>query len=292
MIRPSGFVAAADVAEHYDHLDAFYLDLWGEHVHHGLWLSGREAVDVAVRQLVDLVALAARIRPGDDVCDIGAGYGAAARQLAEEYGARVTALTLSRRQFEYARRRSGGVDNPRYVLGDFLDGGLSEQSFDAAIAIECASHMADPGMFAEEVRRILLPGGRFVMCAWVAAEQCSERNARLLLEPICREGRLCQLSTAREYVEILENAGLTVLQFRDLSRSVRRTWSVVIRRTLQRLLTRPEYLRFLLTSRSGQRVFLLTILRVWLAYRVGALRYCLFACRKSGSGAEVPAIMA
>ena len=264
MIAPTGFVTAADVAEHYDDLDAFYLDVWGEHVHHGLWLSGREATDVAVRQLVDLVALAARIRPGDDVCDIGAGYGAAARQLAEEYGARVTALTLSRRQFEYARRTSGGVDNPRYLLEDFLDGGLSEQSFESAVAIECASHMADVRKFAEEVTRILLPGGRFVMCAWVAAEHCPERYARLLLEPICREGRLCQLYTASEYVEILESAGLTIVQFRDLSRSVR----------------------------SGQRVFLLTILRVWLAYRVGALRYCLYACRKSGSDAEVPAILA
>lgn len=32
----------AGVAGHYDALDVFYRDLWGERLHHGLWLTGRE----------------------------------------------------------------------------------------------------------------------------------------------------------------------------------------------------------------------------------------------------------
>jgi tocopherol O-methyltransferase len=31
------------VALHYDELDHFYRDVWGDHVHHGLWLRGDEA---------------------------------------------------------------------------------------------------------------------------------------------------------------------------------------------------------------------------------------------------------
>lgn len=314
MITPAKIVSGADVAQHYDHLDRFYLDVWGEHVHHGLWLTGSERPETAVRQLVDLVALAARIEPHDEVCDIGAGYGAAARQLARDFGASVTALTISARQYKYARtsketRDESGrsVDtstemspeldenqgaNPTYLLGDFLDNDLPSERFDAACAIECASHMADPQKFTREVSRILKPGGRFVMCAWVASERPTEHQVRHLLEPICSEGRLAHLFTIREYVELLEEAGLSVVQFRDLSSSVRRTWSVVLKRTLIRIGSRWSYLRFLLRSRSGHRVFLLTIFRLWAAYRVGAMRYCLFVCRKPAPSAEIPVKLA
>ena len=42
MIVPNAPQSAADVAGHYDELDAVYRAIWGEHVHHGLWRTGRE----------------------------------------------------------------------------------------------------------------------------------------------------------------------------------------------------------------------------------------------------------
>src|SRR5258708_36268948 len=56
MIIPNGKVDSAAVAAHYDNLDRYYRELWGEHVHHGLWRTGRETPETAVRQLIDLVA--------------------------------------------------------------------------------------------------------------------------------------------------------------------------------------------------------------------------------------------
>src|SRR6185436_13236560 len=95
--------APADVAAHYDDLDAFYRDVWGEHVHHGLWRRGDETREEAVRALVDLVAHAGRIGADSRVCDIGCGYGATARMIVGDYGAHVTALTVSPAQHAFAR---------------------------------------------------------------------------------------------------------------------------------------------------------------------------------------------
>ena len=42
MIVPRDPQSAAAVADHYDELDPFYREIWGEHVHHGYWATGRE----------------------------------------------------------------------------------------------------------------------------------------------------------------------------------------------------------------------------------------------------------
>ena len=52
MIVPRETQTSAAVAEHYDELDPFYREIWGEHVHHGLWTTGRETPDQAVEALI------------------------------------------------------------------------------------------------------------------------------------------------------------------------------------------------------------------------------------------------
>ena len=61
MIYPKRTTTSPDVARHYDELDVFYREFWGEHVHHGLWRTGTESPEVATRQLVDPVPV--RHRP-------------------------------------------------------------------------------------------------------------------------------------------------------------------------------------------------------------------------------------
>lgn len=284
MIVPNAMQERGDVARHYDELDDFYREIWGEHVHHGLWVSGRESHRTAVRQLVDVVAAEAEIDAGDEVLDIGSGYGAAARQIALDYDAHVTAMTISPAQHGYAIARVLPAHNPTYLLGDWMQNDLPAARFDAVYAIESASHLNDLGHFMREAVRVLRPGGRVVVCAWTASEQVSPRTVRHLLEPICREGRLAHLSTATEYVDAMEKAGAVLTEFRDLTGRVVRTWPVAIGRTARALLTRPDFLRYLFDARSGQRVFLLTMFRIWLAYHLGAMRYCLLKGYRAPEG--------
>jgi len=48
MITASHQPKVADVARHYDEVDPFYRELWGEHLHHGLWLTGDEGSEQRV----------------------------------------------------------------------------------------------------------------------------------------------------------------------------------------------------------------------------------------------------
>jgi tocopherol O-methyltransferase len=263
------------VAHHYDELDPFYRRLWGEHLHHGLWVTGTETPTVATLQLLTRVAQRAQLRPGAIICDVGSGYGAPARWLAAQYGAYVTALTLSPAQYAYAQRQTVAphVPPPTYMLHNWLTNPLPAQTFDGVLAIESTEHMADIHTCFAEARRVLRPGGRFVVCAWLAREAPRPWEVRALLEPICREGRLARLGSMTEYRAWLQQAGFVVERCEDVSAQVQRTWTVVLRRLLHGFGTQQDYWQYLLDRQCRERVFGWTIGRIWLAYRTGALRY-------------------
>jgi tocopherol O-methyltransferase len=282
MIRPRRPLAPRAVARHYDELDPFYRAVWGEHLHHGLWERGDETVEQAVEALVRRVADEGRIGPGSTVCDVGCGYGGTAQWLAERRGARVLGLTLSAVQAEVARARlaEAGVSGVEIRMGDWLANGLEAESFDVALALESTTHMPDrPRVFAE-LARVLRPGGRLVACIWLSAERPGALARRLLLEPICSEGRLEGLASASENRAWIEASGLTLERCEDLSAKVARTWSVCVGRVARALVRDPAYRRFLFDGAQGERIFARTLVRLWLAYRTGAMEYGLFVARK------------
>ena len=284
MIIPAKEQTSAAVAQHYDDLDPFYRELWGDHVHHGLWITGLENPAQAVENLIACVARCLELDPGQHVCDVGCGYGATAQWLAEHHGVRVTGLTISAIQAQRASERSTGSSQLRFLWRDWLDNGFETGSFDHIVAIESSEHMADKQHFFDEAYRTLRPGGRLAVCAWLARSDPRPWEVRHLLEPICREGRLPGMGNEAEYREFAERAGFTVEAFEDLSLRVRRTWGVCAVRLARKLLVNRSYRRFLLDARAGNRIFALTLLRIWAAYHTGSMRYGLLVARKTRPG--------
>ncbi|WP_285249254.1 class I SAM-dependent methyltransferase [Pseudarthrobacter sp. efr-133-R2A-89] len=278
MIVPDISQDAVAVADHYDELDPIYRRVWGEHVHHGLWGTGRETPGEAVEALVDTVGDRLGLKPGQACVDIGCGYGSTARRLAVTRGVSVTGFTLSGEQSHYAAAHPvPGVD---IQVRDWLDNGLPDASADAAWAIESSEHMVDKPRFFAAAHRVLAPGGRFVICVWLAETDAGGWKVRHLLEPICREGRLPSMGTREEYEAMAMAAGFEISGYEDVSRRVARTWPICARRLVKALFVDPEMRRLALRARN--RVFVLSIPRLILAYRTGAMRYGIFTLTKAG----------
>lgn len=268
---------AVAVAEHYDELDLLYRRVWGDHVHHGLWVTGRETSGEAVEALVDTVGDRLRLTPGQVCVDIGCGYGSTARRLAVTRGVRVTGFTLSVEQEDYAAAHP--VPDVDIQVCDWLTNGLPNASAEAAWAIESSEHMVDKPKFFAEAHRVLVPGGGFVICAWIAETDASRWKVRHLLEPICREGRLPSMGTREEYEAMATAAGLTVTGYEDVSSRVARTWMICAGRLVKTLLTDRGVRRLALGARN--RGAILSIPRLILAYRTGAMRYGIFTLAKA-----------
>jgi tocopherol O-methyltransferase len=284
MIEPNRPQSAADVGLHYDELDTAYREIWGEHVHHGYWRTGRETPEQAAEALVRLVAERLGPRPGERLCDIGCGYGATAAWLAEHRDVAVAGFTISAAQGKIAQARSRLLPGLDFRVRDWLDNGLADAAFDRAYAIESSEHMVDKPLFFAEAMRVLRPGGRFVVCAWLAKDDPGPREVRHLLEPICREGRLPSMGDRADYEAMAADAGFVLAGFEDISAQVRRTWSICARRALAKFFTDRDLRRMMLSRFTRNRIFLVTILRLIVALRTGAMRYGVFVWDKPVRG--------
>lgn len=269
------------VASHYDDLDAFYREIWGEHVHHGVWHTGRESDLEAAENLVRMVAELGQIGPQMEVCDIGCGYGATARILAERYGANVAGMTLSEAQLRYANEHNIVPGKTAYHLGDWYENGLASERFDVVVSVESLEHMTDLPRFFSEAYRVMKPGGRLVCCAWMSCEHPGALSRRFLLDATMREARLAGIRPASEFQAATEGAGFKDFALEDLAQKVKRTWLLCGWRTLKGLFTKPSYRKFLFGSKNPNRIFALTLVRIWTAYALGVQRYGVFSARKA-----------
>jgi tocopherol O-methyltransferase len=279
-IRAAHTITAKDVSEHYDELDGFYRRIWGENVHHGLWIDGNESREEAVLQLTHEVAVKSGFEPGQSVCDVGCGYGATAQAWSDWYGVHVTGFTISGAQHEIASARTPYRGSLTFHHRNWHDNGLARDSFDHVVMIESSEHSPDKDHFFAEAFRVLKPGGTLAVCCWLADEGASEREIRNLLTPICTEGRMPGMGTFACYSDLMESAGFTVTLAEDWSERVKKTWSIAIGRTMRDLLT-PTGLADLSRTARTTADFALSLLRIRLAYETGAMRYGFMLAEKT-----------
>ena len=281
MIIPRAEVAdIAAVAAHYDDLDDLYRSLWGTSLHHGYWITGKESPEEAVANLTRLVAEQAALKPGERICDMGCGYGAAAIMWQRDFDAGVTGITISEKQYRHAKFAAAGNLRIDFILGNALETNLPSASFDVVTAIESSEHMPDKAKFMIEAHRLLRPGGRCVIAAWLTRDRPNSWESQYLLDPICREGRLPNMASAAEYRSMLAAAGFHDIRVSDLTSRVKKTWSVCARRVVARFLRDPSFRRALSDPRFTNRIFARTVFRIWLAYQTGSMRFGFFAAEK------------
>jgi ubiquinone/menaquinone biosynthesis C-methylase UbiE len=104
--------------------------------------------------------------PSMHVLDIGSGIGGPARHVARACGCRVTGVDLTEDFVTAANaltRRCGLADRVAFKTGSALALPFPEASFDGAMLMHVGMNIADkPALFAE-ARRVLKPGGTFVV---------------------------------------------------------------------------------------------------------------------------------
>ena len=104
------------------------------------------------------------VQPGEDVLDVACGTGNATIPAART-GARVTGLDLTPAMLARARERAAGLPID-WVEGDAEDLPFPPASFDVVLSTFGCMFAPRHELVADELARVLRPGGRLGVCAW------------------------------------------------------------------------------------------------------------------------------
>jgi tocopherol O-methyltransferase len=264
------------IRDHYDRLSGFYGTLWGEHIHHGYW-EGDESPAAAQVKLVARLAERAGIPHGARVLDVGCGLGGSALWLARHLGCTVTGITLSQVQVQMATERARAEnldDRVRFLLMDANQLHLESESFDVVWMIECSEHIDDKSGLLAACARLLTPGGRLALCAWLAADNGKPEHSQLVAD-VCH-GMLCpSLSCRNDYTQWMVATGLDAIEVEDITVRVQPTW-----KHCAAIVERPEVKVVLKLMDKRTRDFVQSFAAIHRAYAVGAMAYGMFTARK------------
>jgi tocopherol O-methyltransferase len=213
------------IVEHYDVVSPYYHSLWGEHIHHGYWIRGDESKEEAQVQLTDYVAQLANVATGDEVLDIGCGFGGSSLFLAKKYKARATGITISPVQVEMAQRAAAAAQlDVQFLLMDAEALSFTKQ-FDVLWSVESISHYHDRRQFFVNAAHFLKPGGTFALTDWFKRAGLSPAETRKFVRPI-EQGMFVELESMDDYESHLLDSGLEIVHREDLSPHCSRSWDI------------------------------------------------------------------
>ncbi len=156
--------ARKNIAAHYDLGNGFYTTWLDPSMTYSSALFEDEAQSLEEAQRAKYRSICDRmgLRQGDHVLEIGCGWGGFAEYAAKERGARVTGLTISPAQLDFAKKRmfeQGLSERVELVLRDYRE---ERGAYDGVASIEMFEAVGErywPDYF-ETVRERLRPGGR------------------------------------------------------------------------------------------------------------------------------------
>jgi cyclopropane-fatty-acyl-phospholipid synthase len=166
-----------NIAAHYDLSNDFYSLFLDETMTYssGVFPEPNSSMKEASVEKYDRICRKLRLVPGDEVLEIGTGWGGFAEHAVKHYGCRVTTTTISSEQYGFARHRfaASGIDRRiTPLLSDYRD---LVGAFDKLVSIEmieavgheyldtffakCSSLLKPEGLFA--IQAITIPDQRY-----------------------------------------------------------------------------------------------------------------------------------
>lgn len=150
-------------AQHYEVPTAFFQAVLGPRLKYSsaLWDSQTSTLPQAEEAMLDLTCNRARLKDGQDVLELGCGWGSLTLFMAERFPrSRITAVSNSRTQKEYidgeVRRR--GLTNVRVITSD-MNNFEPDATFDRVVSVEMFEHMRNYEELLARIRRWLRDDG-------------------------------------------------------------------------------------------------------------------------------------
>ncbi len=163
-LRPnSRRMSRRNIADHYDLGNDFYA-LWLDSsmtYSSGVFRHGAQTLEQAQAEKYEALCRGLRLKAQDHVLEIGTGWGGFCVHAARQYGCRVTSVTISQQQYEYAKARvvREGLDGRvEVLLKDYRE---VSGRFDKVVSIEMMEALGERYLeaFCRKIDTVLKAGG-------------------------------------------------------------------------------------------------------------------------------------
>jgi tocopherol O-methyltransferase len=224
--KKSGPNPKKKIEHFYDAISPLWKDLWGIHVHHGYWRTGKESKELAQEQLTEELAMRANIKQGARILDVGCGMGGSSIYLARKFNAETVGITLSPVQAGIAAQaaKKAGV-NSTFIVMD-AEKAKFAKPFDVVWSIEAVSHLNNPKNFFGLCERSLRPGGVIAVMDWFEAEGLTASQSKKYMGPIRRSMLVPSMTTRTEYLRFAAHHGFAVTFTKNISDQVAKSWDL------------------------------------------------------------------
>ncbi len=162
--RPIAIKTRAANEQHYELPTEFFRLVLGPRMKYssGFWPSEATTFAESEEAMLDLSCQRAQLADGQDVLELGCGWGSLTLWMAEHYPAsRITGVSNSATQKlhieEQAARR--GLKNIRIITADMNDFEAGDGGFDRVVSVEMFEHMKNYELLLRKIAGWLRPGG-------------------------------------------------------------------------------------------------------------------------------------
>ncbi|GAB4240385.1 MAG: methyltransferase domain-containing protein [Stanieria sp.] len=292
LITARRYQSSDSVANSYDEWteDGILEFYWGEHIHlghYGLPPQRKDFIAAKLDFVHEMVKWGGldQLPRGTTLLDVGCGIGGSSRILAQDYGFSVTGITISPQQVKRAQELTPEGVDAKFFVDDAMQLSFPDASFDVVWSVEAGPHMPDKAVFAQELIRVLKPGGILVVADW---NQRDDRALplnfweKLIMKQLLDQWSHPAFSSIEGFSELLVETGLVEGEVitADWTKETLPSWLDSIWQGI----ARPQgFMRFGLSGLIKSLREVPTLLLMRLAFGTGLCRFGMFRAIRSHS---------
>ncbi len=203
-----------DISKHYDLGNEFFSTWLDKTLTYSCGIfdkPGQELEKAQINKYNKLINLI-QPKPGDKILEIGCGWGGFAEHLAKNYDVQLDCITISRKQFEFTKKRINLLGLQNKVKVKFLDYRDLKDKYDAIASIEMIEAVGEKNLnrYFKTIKNNLKPNGVGAIQAIIIKDELFDRykkNQDFIQKYIFPGGFLPSLQSIKDYTK---KTGLTL----------------------------------------------------------------------------------
>ena len=276
-----------EIANYYNQTNVHYQVMWqldkSLGLHYGIWYKDTENLHAAIQNSNKVIGSFIDKGVKANVLDAGCGVGGTSLFLAQNYGCKVTGITLSPVQYRKACEHVKTAkleDQVSFAVADYTKTSFEDNTFDLVFGIESICHAPEKSEVYKEAFRILKPGGKLVITDSYKTEIGYLPKNQKTLEWGLNRWAIDDIDGVDETKTKLEAEGFSNVGMIDHTLNIKETIDIIYRRAFWGIITIPIYAIFYPTKYIFARRHPESGWAVHKAYRKKLFKYCTFSAVK------------